>query len=449
MSFKTISVKCFSDQNKTSLPSALVQAQHLLQVSGFNLQELRLPFDQPSELLFLNMNDNSIQVIPDETFIRTTQLRWLNLSRNRIEYISSRAFHPLIWLKELDLSLNHITSVDMDAFNYLRLLKTLFLDYNNIKALSPVTLESLQTLDNLTLYYNPWSCECDDSFKHWIREHVYMLPHASDIRCNDTGQSVMLSNVTCSEVSSHVAMIQRTKTQMIVASSLAAVFVGCFIISLLIYKHRLFLMVFIYTYLPRPSCCSRNTATSDRDNGIFAIYDDQDRKACLWVKDELIPHVEPARSIICYDRDFLGGMDMMDNIEDAIAATSCAVVFLTEHVLNNNWTRTMFQAAFTAKMEGRQQNPYKIITILADQVRIKDITSDENCPADLRLLLKTQHSLSVSQKLFWESLLYMLPHKGMQRAEGKEHAHSQSDHITDPEEYQSSKKTATLSVLNG
>ena len=48
----------------------------------------------------------------------------------------------------------------------------------------------------------------------------------------------------------------------------------------------------------------------------------------MWIKDDLIPNADPACKVICYDRDFIGGIDMMDNVEDAIKNTNCVVLLL-------------------------------------------------------------------------------------------------------------------------
>ena len=125
----------------------------------------------------------------------------------------------------------------------------------------------------------------------------------------------------------------------------------------------------------------------------------------MWVKDDLIPNVGPACPVICYDKDFLGGYDVMDNVEDAIKKTSCVVLLLTEHFLENQWSIAMIQAAYVTMKE----RPYKIIPVLGHGVIVSDISSNELCPAQMRYLLKTHRVLHLSQKLFWESLLYMLP----------------------------------------
>ena len=156
-----------------------------------------------------------------------------------------------------------------------------------------------------------------------------------------------------------------------------------------------------------PNCFKYRQNSEDGPCGIFAVYDDQAYIAYMWVKDDLIPNVEPACPLICLDRDFLPGIDMMDNIEEAIKRTNCAVVLLTEKFLQNHWTIAMFQGVFTTMLE--RKRPYEIIPVLGHGVNISDISSHELCPADLRVLLKTQCVLRLSHKMFWESLLYQLP----------------------------------------
>ena len=125
----------------------------------------------------------------------------------------------------------------------------------------------------------------------------------------------------------------------------------------------------------------------------------------MWVKDDLIPNVEPACPVICNDRDFEPGVDIMDNVEDAIKNTNCAVLLLTEHFLDNWWSVEMVQAAYATMRE----KPYKIIPVLGHGVTASDITSNELCPAVIRILLKTHRVLDLSQTMFWESLVYLLP----------------------------------------
>ena len=75
--------------------------------------------------------------------------------------------------------------------------------------------------------------------------------------------------------------------------------------------------------------------------------------------------------------------------------------------MQSSWSCCMFQAAFSEMRE--RKRPYKIILILIPDVTVNMLTSDENCPQDLRVLLKTQRLVYMSQNLFYETLLYLLP----------------------------------------
>ena len=90
---------------------------------------------------------------------------------------------------------------------------------------------------------------------------------------------------------------------------------------------------------------------NDDVQGVFAIYDDQSRAARIWIKDSLIPFMEPACPVICYDRDFIIGDNMADNIQNAVEQNNCAIVLLSRQFMQNSWSCCMFQAAFSEMRE--------------------------------------------------------------------------------------------------
>ena len=98
---------------------------------------------------------------------------------------------------------------------------------------------------------------------------------------------------------------------------------------------------------------------------------------------------------------------MADNIQNAVEQSNCAIVLLSRRFLQNSWSSYMFQAAFSEMRE--RKRPYKIILILTPDVTVNMLTSDEDCPQDLRVMLKTQRLVYMSKKLYHETLLYMLP----------------------------------------
>ena len=185
---------------------------------------------------------------------------------------------------------------------------------------------------------------------------------------------------------------------------LASVSVIALVVCILIYRYRFTLSVVAFIYMPQ---CTRRRTEDDDVRGVFAIYDDKERGARVWIKDSLIPFIESACPLICMDRDFMPGEAMADEIQHAVEQSNCAIVLLSRRFLQNEWSCCMFQAAFSEMRE--RKRPYKIILILTPDITVSMLTSDENCPQDLRVMLKTQRLVFMSQKLYYETLLYMLP----------------------------------------
>ena len=397
-------VVCLSSDNNGNLSSAFIPAAYQLHVSGFNLQTLGLPYAESTGLTHLNLTSCNISVIPETAFINTSRLELLVLADNAIQTLAIVTFHPLVWLKYLDLSNNQLMFFHSEIFLTLRRVQILYLHGNNLRQLSLTTLQEFETVLNISLHDNPWICNCNDTFGHWIvaqqRKGIFLSPE--NITCGGTDVPVMYSNMTCT-THTKVHVHHGSKAATVVSSVLASVLVVTLVICSLIYKYRFTLSVLFFIYMPR----CRRRAEHDGVPGVFAIYDDQERGARVWIKDSLIPFIESACPLICYDRDFIIGEDMADNIQNAVEQSNCAIVLLSRRFMQNSWSCCMFQAAFSEMRE--RKRPYKIILILTPDVTVNMLTSDENCPQDLRVMLKTQRLVYMSQKLYHETLLYLLP----------------------------------------
>ena len=383
----------------SGLSSALDRIKSQIYINDGHIPTLELTPTIVSGLKYLNLTACHIINISSEAFSSTPHLQSLVLPYNLIQYVSKSTLTSLVKLRILDLSNNLLQSIEANIFLPLWSLETALLHSNKLTDLNQKTLNVLQRLKNISLYNNPWECSCNSSFKLWIVEREKILNEPRRIQCNGSGSPVMLSNLSCTQsiyistglTSSHVAIL--------------STLVGFLIVCTILYnKYRFELSVLLFTYMPN---CFKYQDNEDGPCGIFAVYEDKAHAAYMWVKDDLVPHIEPACPLICYDRDFLPGIDMMDNIEDAINRTNCAVVLFTDQFLQNHWSIAMFEGIFTTMME--RQRPYKIIPVLGHGVNVTDITSHANCPADLRVLLKTHLVLDLSKNMFWECLLYLLP----------------------------------------
>ena len=382
----------------SGLSSVLDVIKTQIHITDGHIPLLELNRTNATELQFLNLTECHIIDISSGTFRYTPRLQGLVLPCNLISTVSESTFDHLYQLRYLDLSHNLLQAIEANTFRPLGSLETVLLHSNQLSSFNNRTLNILQRLKNVSLYNNTWECTCDSSFRLWIIENEKILNDPQKIQCDGSGSAIMLSNIPCIQN-------RLTRTQIIILSALAVLFVMILTTcTVLCNKYRFELLVLLFRYFPN---CFKYHDNEDGPCGIFAVYDNQAPVAYMWVKDHLIPHVEPACPLICYNRDFLGGYLMMDNVEDAIKRTNCAVLLLTENFLQNHWSIAMFQSVFITMIE--RKRPYKIIPVFGHGVSVNDIIKHKDCPADLRVLLKTYWVLDLSNKMFWESLLYLLP----------------------------------------
>ena len=400
-------IVCLSSHNDSKLSSAFITVLYQLHISGFNLATLKLPYVKPHSLTHLNLTSCNISVIPKTTFINTPRLELLVLAHNAIQTISSTVLYPLVGLKHLDLPNNQLLFFDAEMILPLFLLQTVYLHENKLKQLSLETLEEFKMLNNqsLSLHDNPWICECNDTFRHWIVEQlsIGILLNPENVMCAGIDIPVMLSNVTCTtHMKIHVHLGSKAAT--LVSSVLGSISIVALVVCILIYKYRSRLSVLAYIYMPQ---CTRKRTENDDIRGVFAICDDKEMGAREWIRQSLLPFIECACPLLWSQLTFAIGEDMAVNIQHSVEQTNCAIVLLSRRFLQNEWSCCMFQAAFNEMRQRKRR--YKIILILTPDVTVNMLTSDENCPQALRDMLKTQRLVYMTKKFYYETLLYLLP----------------------------------------
>ena len=249
-------VVCLSSGSINRLSPNLMTL-HQLHASGFNLATLEFPNVKAHKLSHLNLTSCSISIVPETAFINIPHLEFLVLGHNVIQTLASGTFHPLNQLKYLDLSYNQLLSFDGELIVPLFLLETLYLHHNKLKQLSLETLEEFKILDTLSLHSNPWICDCNDTFGHWIVQQQQsrdFLLSPENITCDRTDIPVMFSNVTCTTHTKVHVTHPGSKAAIIASSVLASVLAVTLVVCILIYKYRLTLSVLAFIYMPR---CTR------------------------------------------------------------------------------------------------------------------------------------------------------------------------------------------------
>ncbi|KAL2093701.1 hypothetical protein ACEWY4_011013 [Coilia grayii] len=112
---------------------------------------VRVPPGIPSNARFLNLMENSIEVIQADTFRHLHHLEVLQLGRNSIRQIEVGAFNGLTSLNTLELFDNRLTVIPSGAFEYLSKLRELWLRSNPIESIPSYAFNRVPSLMRLDL----------------------------------------------------------------------------------------------------------------------------------------------------------------------------------------------------------------------------------------------------------------------------------------------------------
>ncbi|MFT7807660.1 leucine-rich repeat transmembrane neuronal protein 1-like [Arapaima gigas] len=123
----------------------------LLYCEGLNMTDVPRNL---SSAMGLSLRENNLVELREGHFAGLSQLTWLYLDHNTIEVVEENAFERLRRVKELDLSANQIESLPNGTFRHMPNLRILDLSYNKLQALEPDLFHGLRKLTNLHLRYN-------------------------------------------------------------------------------------------------------------------------------------------------------------------------------------------------------------------------------------------------------------------------------------------------------
>ncbi|NXW20779.1 TLR3 protein, partial [Circaetus pectoralis] len=127
---------------------------------------------QGTNLTVLNLSQNSLSVIEDDSFQWLSSLQYLNLKHNNF-HISSRLFYGLSSLKHLNL-INSLTGKIEDfSFHWLYHLEYLIMDNNNFPGITANTFTGLNNLKYLSL------CNCNINLQRITNKTFSSLGNSS------------------------------------------------------------------------------------------------------------------------------------------------------------------------------------------------------------------------------------------------------------------------------
>ncbi|XP_031242245.1 leucine-rich repeat-containing protein 4B [Mastomys coucha] len=135
----------------TSCPAACSCSNQASRVICTRRELAEVPASIPVNTRYLNLQENSIQVIRTDTFKHLRHLEILQLSKNLVRKIEVGAFNGLPSLNTLELFDNRLTTVPTQAFEYLSKLRELWLRNNPIESIPSYAFNRVPSLRRLDL----------------------------------------------------------------------------------------------------------------------------------------------------------------------------------------------------------------------------------------------------------------------------------------------------------
>ncbi|XP_020825690.1 leucine-rich repeat-containing protein 19 [Phascolarctos cinereus] len=175
----------FTAKNHTSLPQNINKNVTILDLSynQITLNRIDISILQTHVLLTeLNLNNNKIVFLHNNSFGSLSSLEILSISSNSINTIEQNAFVGLDKLKQLCLCQNKIAQLNPSTLIPLKSLMALNLQNNMI---SFFDVPRQFQLEKIILYGNPWNCSCSlYNLQNWLNTSKVILEGENITMCS-------------------------------------------------------------------------------------------------------------------------------------------------------------------------------------------------------------------------------------------------------------------------
>lgn len=149
-------------------------------------------FNRLRNVLYLDMSFNNLEAIPSQSFLDLKALLTLSLRGNKITSIPAGVFTSVSKLTNIYLSGNHIRYIHPEAFTGLRNLQQLELQNNALSHLNGTVFKYFTTnLKEIKLFHNPWYCDCN------LRWLIQWLTNSSGIEDQRLRWKFSIDEPTC------------------------------------------------------------------------------------------------------------------------------------------------------------------------------------------------------------------------------------------------------------
>ncbi len=273
-------------------------------------------------------------------------------------------------------------------------LASLSADHNSIKHVSD---DIFQRLDQLWLGSNPFLCDCASKvlFQSIQRRSVVKDAEFIALQCDFGARPVR----NISEYRDFCLATTEVITTIIIPVVLVVVLAFLLLLLLFVY-HRNRVYIWIYSKPSLRALFFSADEAFDKKFDVFISYSNEDAS---FVEETLVPKLEsdPKESnyrCLVHVRDFVVGRPILEQISEAVDASMCTLIVLSEAFVQSDWGRHEFDVAHTRS---------RIIVVVKGEMPDK-----EKMPKGLLDYVSSNTFLSWDDPWFWKKLRYSLPHKG-------------------------------------
>lgn len=353
----------------------------VIDCKGRNLTAI--PPKVPRGRIELKLEDNNIREIPPYPYMENVTA--LYLTHNKIQVLNTS-------------TVRRFTRI-----------KVLFIDSNKLTYL-PKNIENLN-FTSLALHHNFFKCDCTTLWiKHWLQRKQSKILHIKNVLCNSEGSTQGKAIYTlpneefvCKKNKKDIPTTQsitKDKTFKIIALTLGGALVLTFIAFIVAYKYRGEMKVLMYTHFNWHPFDRVDDSDPRKIYDAFVSYSGSDHQWVVNTLQERLEHHDPPYKLCIHHRDFVVGAPIQENILNSVDQSKRMLMVLSRNFLKSEWCLLEFRAAHRKVLEDHMNY---LIIILFDGINMDELDDE------MKLYMRTNTYLSVSNKWFWEKLYYAMP----------------------------------------
>ncbi|XP_078692218.1 uncharacterized protein LOC144922372 [Branchiostoma floridae x Branchiostoma belcheri] len=297
--------------------------------------------------LDLQHNNLRMMLYSEETsnpFENLTSLTTLNIRHNEFHNMSPAPFKNLSHLEALDLSQNRLSVIPIAVYKQWRNLRKLFLQLNQLQMVTEKGLGLLKNLQDLNLEYNTLNCACNlEWLIKWVSENQTQVVFHN------------LANYFCAyprsdrriTILNYDPEAEKCHSQLrYYAAILSSVFILVYMMAIFVmYRNRYYIEYGWYLLRSKAKVRPKAPLGKRKIYHAFISYNGRDSK---WVTRRLVPKLEqeePRLKLCIHERDFTGGVSIVENIITNIQKSRKVVCLVTRNFLKSGWCREEFHLA--------------------------------------------------------------------------------------------------------